>query len=360
MFALAAVALGLGLALALTVAVVLRSDGVDRRLAFVTLAVAVAAGGVAGQVAPVPDRGGIETPDTAGPAPTPDTEAVLEPEQGIEPTAVGTAPAVETATNRRLDPTTVVDVLAGDLIVYRTATGGRRTARLAGVDAPGIDGADPARFDGVLTGSRGQACLAAHGRQAVRSLRAHVANETVTVRQASDGPGLPHVVVRVEGASASVNHRLVSGGLARSVDGRYADAEGAARSGHLGLWSCGVVRATPPLRDDGQPELRIAAVHPNPPGPDADALTEEYVVVRNTGPETVDLGGWYLRVEGGPIYFFEEHELKPGAELVVHAGSGRDTDTDVYWGVGRPVLDNDHDTLTLVDGTANRTARFSY
>jgi micrococcal nuclease len=76
---------------------------------------------------------------------------------------------------------------------------------------------------------------------------------------------------------------------------------------------------------------------------------------------TVDLSNWYLVDDDGNAYFFfEGRTLRPGEELVVHVGAGRNTDGHVYWGASSPVLDNDHETLKLVDGDTERTVRLSY
>jgi micrococcal nuclease len=84
------------------------------------------------------------------------------------------------------------------------------------------------------------------------------------------------------------------------------------------------------------------------------------VVVENVGPKTVDLSAWYLVVGEGRYFFFDGRELRPGEELVVHVGAGRSVDGRVYWGASAPVLDNDHETLKLVDGDTGRTVRLSY
>ena len=59
--------------------------------------------------------------------------------------ALGTtdpAPATDGSTSSATDPATatIVGVVGPDRLTYRTAAGERRTVRLAGVDAPGIDG----------------------------------------------------------------------------------------------------------------------------------------------------------------------------------------------------------------------------
>ncbi|WP_049937104.1 lamin tail domain-containing protein [Haloplanus natans] len=344
MFTLAAAALGLALVFGAGAYAVTRLDALDHRAVLVVVAVGLAVGGVAAQAAPVTPAtttGTDRVPD-AGAA---DGRAALEATDSVAATNDSTA--VTTAT--------VVGVLAPDRLTYRTAAGERRTVRLAGVAAPGVDGGNPERFDGVVTGQRGRTCLAEQGRRALVDARTSLVGESVTVASVDAGGA----VLVADGRS--INRRAVERGYARATDDRYADAERAARSAGRGVWSCATVEATPPIRESEEPGMYVAAVHPNPPGDDATALAEEYLVLKNAGDRTVDLSNWYLVDGDGKMYFFfDGRTLRPGEELVVHVGGGRNTDRHVYWGSSSPILDNDHETLKLVDGDTERTVRLSY
>lgn len=363
MLPLASLALLLALGCLVGAVAVARIDTLDYRGVLVVAAVTLAVGGVAVQVAPLAPADRV-TSAASDRAPEPDGPAA-DGDVATEPTGERRAADAVTATNGstgRLSSNgtnaTVLGVSGGDVLTYRTASGDRRTVRLAGVDAPGAGGADPRRFDGVLTGSRGRACLAEEGRRALLDVRALLVGESVTVRPVETGGGLTNAEVVMGGRS--VNRRLVARGDARAIDGRYADAERAARSAGRGVWSCTTVRPSRPLREAEERAVRIAAVHPNPPGDDGAALADEYVVVENVGEKTVDLSNWYLVEGGGKTFFFDGRTLRPGERVVVHVGSGRRTDGHVYWGATAPVLDNDHETLQLVDGDSNRTVRLSY
>jgi|GEM_PF-2894792 len=360
MLSLATLAFVLALGFGAGAYVVTRIDGLDHRATLVVVVVGLAVGGVA--VGPVP-ADPVERPATAtaaatsGDGPSEPAATVGGPSAAVE-RRVSTATAATNVSATNAANATVVDAVTGDRLVYRTAGGARRTVRLAGIDAPGVDGADPERFDGVVTGSRGRTCLADYGRRALLDVR-ELVDESVGIRTIESGTGLDRVVLTADGRS--INRRLVERGYARATADRYADAERAARSAERGVWSCATVEPTPPLRESNEPDVRIAAVHPNPPGDDAAALTDEYVVLENVGEVTVDLTGWYLVDGDGHAYFFADgRELPPGAELVVHVGRGRDTDGHAYWGSSSPVLDNDHETLKLVGGESDRTIRLSY
>ncbi|MFB6194739.1 MAG: lamin tail domain-containing protein [Haloplanus sp.] len=366
MLSLASLAFGLALSLAGGAYAVFRA-GLDYRTALVGATVLLAVGGAAAQVAPGADSTDLDGDASASAAVDADRAAArVAPSNATGESTVGattngsTAADATGATNRSRAGTnaTIVGVVAGDWITYRTASGTRRTVRLAGIDAPGVGGDDPTQFDGVLTGTRGRACLGTQGRRAVRFLRT-LRNETVRVRRVASERGVRAAILAVDGRS--LNRRLVERGYARATADRYADAETAARSARLGVWSCTVVRPDRPLRESNESAIRVAAVHPNPPGDDAASLADEYVVIENTGRRSVDLSDWYLVDGDGRTYFsFDGRTLRPGEELVFHVGEGRDTDGHVYWGESTPVLDNDHETLTLVDGDADRVVRSSY
>jgi len=360
MLSLASLALGLALVLGGGAYAVTRIDALDYRGALVVVAVAVTVGGVAAQVAPLApaDRATVASDRAPGTATT-TVDSGAGDGSSPDRLAAEAVTAANGSTAQLSADATVVAVSEGDWLTYRTAAGSRRTVHLAGIDAPGTDGADPARFDGVLTGSRGRTCLAEQGRRALLDTRSLLVGESVTVRSVETERGVPSAVLAMDGQS--INRQLVERGDARATDGRYADAERAARSAKRGVWSCATVEPSRPLRESNEPGVRIAAVHPNPPGDDGVALADEYVVVENVGEKAVDLSDWYLTDGDGKTYFFFDGQtLRPGERLVVHVGAGRDTDGHVYWDASTPVLDNDHETLTLVDGDTDRTIRLSY
>jgi endonuclease YncB( thermonuclease family) len=355
MLTLASVALALAVALGCGAYVVARVDRVGHRTALVAAVVLLTAGGLSGMAAPIDGDGPGATGETAAVVDETGTPAVAE-HRTVTAAAEG-ATRGSTASATGAETATVVAASSGDWITYRTATGSQRTVRLAGVDAPGVGGADPERFDGVVTGEWGRTCLAEYGRQGLLSLRSRLVGESVTVTPVRTERGVAAAVLTADGRS--INRRVVERGFARATTDRYADAERAARSAERGVWSCATVRAERPLRDPSGPNVRIAAVHPNPPGDDGAALASEYVVVENTGRETVDLANWYL-VDDDQAYYFADGTLGPGESVVLHVGAGRNRDGHVYWGANAPVLDNDHESLRLVDGDADRVVNFSY
>jgi competence protein ComEC len=98
----------------------------------------------------------------------------------------------------------------------------------------------------------------------------------------------------------------------------------------------------------------VTEIHADAAGDDRDNLGDEYVVLTNQGDDPADLSGWQLTDESGVRYTFASGTtLDAGASVTVYTGAGRDTATAKYWDAGRPVWNNDGDTVRLLrpDGT---------
>jgi len=102
----------------------------------------------------------------------------------------------------------------------------------------------------------------------------------------------------------------------------------------------------------------ISYVEYDPPGSDVEG---EYVRITNTGLADVDMSGWQLKDEKDHAYTFPPgFVLKAGASVRVHTGSGEDNSTDLYWGRGRAVWNNDGDTAYLYDASGKLVDRCSW
>jgi len=95
--------------------------------------------------------------------------------------------------------------------------------------------------------------------------------------------------------------------------------------------------------------VELTEIHADAAGDDRTNLADEYVVLTNRGDSPVDLSGWVLTDESGARYTFPDGVvLAPGDSVTVRTGSGTDTETDRYWDAGRPVWNNDGDTVRLL------------
>ncbi|MFC7326087.1 lamin tail domain-containing protein [Halorubrum rutilum] len=107
--------------------------------------------------------------------------------------------------------------------------------------------------------------------------------------------------------------------------------------------------------------LTVAEIHADAAGDDRDNLNDEYVVFENTGNETLDLSGWTIEDEAGQRYTIPEgFELAAGESVTLHTGSGTSTTTELYWGSGSPIWNNDGDTVIVSTPNGERVLEETY
>jgi micrococcal nuclease len=85
------------------------------------------------------------------------------------------------------------------------------------------------------------------------------------------------------------------------------------------------------------------------PGSDSENVNGEYVVITNTGTETIDMQNWSIKDEATHIYTFGNVELNSRDNLTLYTGKGQDTETELYWNSKEPIWNNDGDTAFLFD-----------
>jgi competence protein ComEC len=94
--------------------------------------------------------------------------------------------------------------------------------------------------------------------------------------------------------------------------------------------------------------LALAEVHADAEGDDRETLNDEYIVLKNTGSDTLDLSGWTINDAADHTYTIPDGTtLAPGDTLTIHSWSGSDTASDLYWGSGTPIWNNGGDTVTV-------------
>lgn len=77
--------------------------------------------------------------------------------------------------------------------------------------------------------------------------------------------------------------------------------------------------------------LRVASFTSN------GSLPNEAVQIANDSDLVVNLQGWRLEKENGPIYQFGSISLFPGSGLVLYSGTGVDTSVALYWNQAAPI-----------------------
>ncbi len=84
--------------------------------------------------------------------------------------------------------------------------------------------------------------------------------------------------------------------------------------------------------------------------------------LRNAGAGAVPLTGWTLSdgAANPNTYTFPGFSLASGAAVTVWVGAGTDTATDLFWGRGSAVWNNDGDVALLRDAGGGEVERCAY
>jgi hypothetical protein len=98
-------------------------------------------------------------------------------------------------------------------------------------------------------------------------------------------------------------------------------------------------------------------------GPVGADVTGEYVVITNTGAETVRLDGFALR-DSAPKrphrFTIPPFALAPGASVRVWTRKGKNDGGNLYWGRQKSVWNGPGDTITLLDSNGDTLAQSTY
>jgi competence protein ComEC len=107
--------------------------------------------------------------------------------------------------------------------------------------------------------------------------------------------------------------------------------------------------------------LAIDQINADAAGDDRENLNDEFIIIQNTGSEELDLTGWTVRDAADRTYNFPDgFSLSPNEAVTLHTGSGTDTATDLYWGSGSPIWNNDGDTIIITNSEGEEVLRESY
>lgn len=291
----------------------MRRVGLGLLVAVAVLAAACASNGERGRT----DAGGSRTTTSAAAATAP-----------VAPTGAGAERAV------------VVGVTDGDTLTVELA-GREEDVRLIGINTP-----------------EREECFFAEATAALTDLVA--GREVRLVADESDRDQYDRLLRYVFVGDTFVNERLVADGFALAYryepDVARADeleaAQAQAEAVPRGLWApdaCGRV-------DPDAGSVVIGELVADPPGDDTLDANAEYVVIRNGGPDSVDLTGWSVKDEtashrfGFPAGF----TLAGGAAVTVHTGCGTPSATDLFWcNEGSAIWNNEGDTVFLLDPDGN-------
>jgi micrococcal nuclease len=253
---------------------------------------------------------------------------------------------------------TVTEVLDGDTFIFRDAGSGEVfTVRLIGVNTPEVTGRHNIHFAADQCGGRAaeallEATLPRGTRVQLRSGSHESANRGRALRYAfafDAASGQYDIDVQaIVAASGLAMWFALDAEAAMSFPYRLIIDQ--AQAAGRGIWDpayCG------PLE---QPSAKLTVVVSwDAPGNDNLNVNGEFVVVRNTGSNAVDLSGWLLRDSSltSWFYFPGGSVLAPGEFRVVHAGvgtAGVPNPRHLYMNATGPLFPNTQDGKFLGDG----------
>lgn len=108
-------------------------------------------------------------------------------------------------------------------------------------------------------------------------------------------------------------------------------------------------------RDTSESSLTVADIHTDASGDDNQNLNDEYIILQNTGETTLELSGLTITDAAGHTYTFPDgFTLKPTSKATVLTGSGRNTNSNPYWGAESAAWNNGGDTIIVRDDEGTR------
>lgn len=124
------------------------------------------------------------------------------------------------------------------------------------------------------------------------------------------------------------------------------------------------VAAAPAQAAVAQP-VDVVRVRFDPPGRDAAnnaGWTQEFVELKNTSRQTVDLSGYTVSDNGGKHRFTAPKgtRLAPGRTVQLHSGQGRNSASALYWGTRGYVWNNTGDSVVLKTARGQLVEKCTY
>jgi len=254
----------------------------------------------------------------------------------------------------------VISVIDGDTFDAIFPDGSEERIRLLGIDTPETTASENKEneYDDISDLS----CLASYGLEAKDFAETWLEGNTVMIQFDSTagfkgyyGRWLAYVFL-IDGAD--FGEELITNGYARvytegtcSKESYYVTLQNQALTDRVGLWSC-IPEEEPPAEPE-ENDLEIIEVN----------ALDEYVVIHNYGESSVIMTGFKLYDDSNywkPYTFPTGFTLDTEASVTVHTFSGVDTSTDLYWGRGNHIWNNDHDTAYLYDNNYELVDSYSY
>ena len=229
----------------------------------------------------------------------------------------------------------------------------QRVSRVIDGDTVQLDDGRKLRYAGINAPEEGEPCY----REATQANNLLAGNKEVDLefgRSKTDKHKRLLAYVCVEGTF--VQAELVKQGLALVMRTQplprhrailLESQEEAQRDGR-GIWSKG----------DHRGQLSVVEVHPRESK--LQGANDEYVVFKNVGGRPLDLTGWSISDEANQSYLVPQFTVGPGMGFTVYTGSGKNTDTALFWGRRKTTWNKGGDTVIVKDATGHYVTSHIY
>lgn len=283
-----------------------------------------------------------------------------QPDAFVETTTTSTTLAgidIETTTTVTLPPPeiqvfgTVVGVTDGDTIEV-LIDGSAADVRLLGINAPELS-----------------ECW---GEESMVELADMIADERVLLVEGPTdidpfGRLLRYVYLEAGDDVTFVNAALIESGHAIGLhdgsefDISFKEIEARAFQSGRGMWATFACGDRDGMSSD-RPVIRVSELVHDPVGPDAEALSGEYITIVNEGYDVVSIGGWVLRDESSSNRYVINGNttLDPGEGITIVTGCEGGPIGAAHWCSDQAVWSNDGDTAIVLDTLGNAVVWYTY
>jgi len=280
-----------------------------------------------------------------------------------------TSSATTSPTNTGLrEKVKVIRVIDGDTIEVMFLNGSIERVRMLGIDTPETTASrnKPNEYDSITD----LECLASWGLKAKQYVKTRLEGTYVYIEfdsMAGKRGYYKRLLAYVYYDNTDFTAELIKRGYARvytegdfEKEFEYVSYQNLAIKNNVGLWGACKSTYTSTGASVSSSTVVIWKVHYDAAGNDHQNLNDEYVVLKNIGSTAVSLKGWTLKDEAGKTFRFPSFVLEPGKTVTIHTGSGTNTATDLYWGSGRAIWNNDGDTVYLYNSKGELIDKYSW
>lgn len=310
---------------------------------------------------------------------TPQSTTVQTPTQTkvATNTPTSTPQPTQTDSEASLEEGVVVELISitdGDTMDVRLPDGTVETIRLLGVDTPetSVRQVTPDEW-GMEDTTHSRDWLANWGDRSTNYAEERLSREIyIQTDLEADRRGyygrLLVYAYQSESSETSFNYRLLDNGYARyyssefSKQSAFQSAESQAQRSDIGVW--GYTAPDTPTEtqsNSGFANLVVDGVHADADGNDHDNLNDEYIVLKNNGDSSLDIGGWTISDSADHTYTIPSgFTLDAGETVTIYTGSGSNSDSELYWDSSSAVWNNGGDTITVSTEGGETVVKYEY